>query len=281
MQFRLVQNGTLDAETVLRLVQLYASRFHSYFPVVPKGNFDPHTLNEFASAEKYLFTAVLTIASKSIDNMQHIHESCSEYMRELLSEIFLGAVCDINAVEALLLLAQWEPPGLLARVGYIGNGEEDRAAWMHVGLALRAAHFLGLERAFVRGESVEPSKRASRQRLTWISCYMSDRLLSTRFGCSLSPGSPDSTVGSAYHEFSVLHPTNPEEDDQGMIFQAHLELIQMHSNFHTFRNSNACTTEHATMDQAHLKYLEELLVTMSNWHRIWGILACEEVMINF
>ncbi|KAJ6050769.1 C6 transcription factor [Penicillium canescens] len=273
-KYRLVQNGTLDAETVLCLVQLYASRFHSYFPVVPKGNFDPHTLNEFASAEKYLFTAVLTISSKSLDNMQHIHESCCEYMRELLSEISFGADCDIDAVEALLLLAQWEPPGLLARVGYIGNGEEDRAAWMHVGLALRAAQFLELERAFVPGESAEPSERGSRQRLTWIGCYMSDRLLSTRLGRSFSPGSPGSTVGSVYHEFSLLQPTNPEEDAQGKIFQAHLELIQMHSNFHMFRNSDICTTDHATMDQDHLKSVEELLVAMSNWHRIWGILAC-------
>ncbi|KAJ6019971.1 Transcription factor [Penicillium canescens] len=281
MKYRLVQNGTLDAETVLCLVQLYASRFHSYFPVVPKGNFDPHTLNEFASAEKYLFTAVLTISSKSLDNMQHIHESCCEYMRELLSEISFGADCDIDAVEALLLLAQWEPPGLLARVGYIGNGEEDRAAWMHVGLALRAAQFLGLERAFVPGESAEPSKRGSRQRLTWIGCYMSDRLLSTRLGRSFSPSSPGNTVASVYHEFSVLQPTNPEEDAQGKTFQAHLELIQMHSNFHMFRNSDICTTDHATMDQDHLKSVEELLVAMSNWHRIWGILACEEVMITF
>jgi hypothetical protein len=152
------------------------SRF-SLLLFVGATQIDQNALDAFASSAKHLLTAILTISSKDLADKQEIHKHCSVYMRELVSNIAAGAECGVEAVEALLLLAEWEPQGLQARVERVGRAEEDRAAWMHVGLAHRTGYVLGLDRISFRRNTVKEEMEAHK-RLAWIRCWISDRLVS-------------------------------------------------------------------------------------------------------
>jgi len=88
-------------------------------------------------------------------------------MHQLVSEIIAGKKCDVEAVEALLLLAEWEPQDSLHEGKEVGCGEEDRAAWMHVGLALRIGYFLGLDRTAIKHDDEEKAAHFNRRRVTW------------------------------------------------------------------------------------------------------------------
>ena len=89
---------------------------------------------------------MITVAARDLPQGEDILRTCSAYMHQLVSELSAGKKCDVEAVEALLLLAEWEPQDSLSEAREVGCGEEDRAAWMHVGLALRIGYFLGLDR---------------------------------------------------------------------------------------------------------------------------------------
>lgn len=183
--YRLVREGYLTPEIIQLLVQQYFERYHCYLPLVPRQYFEPGALDQFAITDKHLLTAVLTIASKDLVEQPHIHQSISRYMHDLISGIAAGHDCDVEAVEALLLLAEWEPQGLRNNIEAVGRGEEDRSAWMHVGMALRTGYFLGIDRTAFRQESDEEAKTDARKRFAWANCYVSDRLISVRIGSTL------------------------------------------------------------------------------------------------
>lgn len=128
--YRLVREGYLTSEVIQMLVRRYAEHYHPYLPLVPRKYFDPAQLDTFATNDKHLLTAVLTISSKDLVEQPTIHICCSRYMHDLISGIAAGHDCEVEAVEALLLLAEWEPQGLRNRVDAVGKGEEDRAGWM-------------------------------------------------------------------------------------------------------------------------------------------------------
>jgi len=88
-------------------------------------------------------------------------------MHQLVSEIIAGKKCDVEAVEALLLLAEWEPQDSLSEGKEVGCGEEDRAAWMHVVLALRIGYFLGLDRTAIKHDNEDKAAHFNRRRVTW------------------------------------------------------------------------------------------------------------------
>ena len=89
-------------------------------------------------------------------------------MQSLISAILAGSEAGIEAVEALLLLAEWvshRPQGH----NPVGRGEEDRVAWMYIGTALRLGYFLDLDRAtFSRGPPGDLTVELVRRRLVWI-----------------------------------------------------------------------------------------------------------------
>jgi hypothetical protein len=126
--------------------------------------------------ERFLLTAVLTIASKDDPCLQAIHRKCWEFMKELLLEVLLGlsSVQQIGSVEGLLLLSEWVPYVQLEESPFQGTrqrifgGIEDSAAWSFVGQAVRQAYLLRLDRtSFRREDSKEPKNQLDRKRLAW------------------------------------------------------------------------------------------------------------------
>ncbi|GMF79906.1 unnamed protein product [Aspergillus oryzae] len=253
--YRLVQSRSLDPGTVWQLVARYAENFHPYLPLVPRKYFNRSALDSFATNEKHLLTAVLTIASKDLVERPDIHEYCSKYMHELISGIAAGADCDVEAVEALLLLAEWEPQGLRPRIERVGRGEEDRAAWMHVGLALRSGYFLGLDRTSFRGDPSGDTETEARRRLAWTSCYISDRLISVRIGRAFWSRGPGPMTGLVSQDFPSLQPIKDGDEDYARIFQATLDLTQLYGNVHDVLYSVAGSTPIQATLQLSYEYL--------------------------
>ncbi|KAK9365903.1 transcription factor [Lipomyces kononenkoae] len=274
--YSLVQTRALDPGAVWQLVDRYAQNFHSYFPLVPRKYFDQNALDAFATNAKHLLTAVLTIASKDLADKPEIHKHCSAYMRQLVSDIAAGAECGVEAVEALLLLAEWEPQGLQARVERVGRGEEDRAAWMKVGLAIRMAYFLGLDRTSFRGNSAEDSEMEAHRRLAWISCWISDRLISVRIGRAFWSRGPGPMTGLVSRDFPSLQPQNKGDEDYAQIFQATVELTQIYSNVHDVLYSGMRTSNQMMLMGTYVKYIDDFRLALLRWKSQWGSFNCSQ-----
>ncbi|KAE8143938.1 hypothetical protein BDV38DRAFT_277002 [Aspergillus pseudotamarii] len=272
--YRLVQSRSLDPGTVWQLVVRYAENFHPYLPLVPRKYFNRSALDSFATNEKHLLTAVLTIASKDLVERPEIHEYCSKYMHELISGIAAGADCDVEAVEALLLLAEWEPQGLRPRIERVGRGEEDRAAWMHVGLALRSGYFLGLDRTSFRGDPSGDTETEARRRLAWTSCYISDRLISVRIGRAFWSRGPGPMTGLVSQDFPSLQPIKDGDEDYARIFQATLDLTQLYGNVHDVLYSGMRTSNQMMLMGDYVKYVDDFRLAILRWKSLWGSLPC-------
>lgn len=273
--YRLVREGYLQPDIIHQLVKRYEEHYHAYLPLVPRKFFDPAQIDVFAVTDKHLLTAVLTIASKDLIDQPHVHVCCSRYMHDLISGIAAGHDCDVEAVEALLLLAEWEPQGLRNRIEAVGRGEEDRAAWMHVGLALRTGYFLGLDRTSFRQESAEEAKLIDgRKRLAWANSYVSDRLISVRIGRAFWSRGPGPMTGLTSQDFPSLQPVNPGDEDYARVFQATLELTQLYSNVHDILYTGMRTSGQMMLMGDYVKYVDEFRMAITHWHRIWsGLIA--------
>jgi len=145
---------------------------------VPSRVFDPDALADVALHEQHLLTAILTVSAKDL-NEEGIYMACSGHMQKLISALVIGMKCEVEAVEALLILAEWTPHQQNAVTGSIGRGEEDRAAWMYVGMALRAGYYQGLDATSFRNAGEPRDEQFLRHRLVWTGKYQS--VLRTKF----------------------------------------------------------------------------------------------------
>lgn len=272
--YRLVREGYLEPGLIHMLVRRYAEHYHCYLPLVPRKYFDPAQLDTFAVNEKHLLTAVLTISSRDLIEQPNVHVCCSRYMHDLISGVAAGHDVDVEGVEALLLLAEWEPQGLRNQIIKIGRGEEDRSAWMHVGIALRTGYFLALDRTAFRQESLEEAKIDARKRLAWANCYVSDRLISVRIGRAFWSRGPGPMTGLSTQDFPSLQPINPGDEDYGKIFQATLDLTQLYSNVHDVLYSGMRNTSTMMLMGDYVKYVDEFRMSLARWNRSWGTLVC-------
>ncbi len=274
--YRLVREGYLTSAIVSNLVARYAEHYHPYLPLVPRKYFDPAALDTFAAVDKHLLTAVLTIASQGSIEESNVHLCCSRYMHDLISGIAAGHDCEVEAVEALLLLAEWEPQGLRDQIESVGRGEEDRAAWMHVGIALRTGYFLGLDRTSFRSEGAEEANNDGRKRLAWAACYVSDRLISVRIGKAFWSRGPGPMTGLSSQDFPSLQRINTADEDYARIFQATLDLTQLYSNVHDVLYSGMRTSGQMMLMGDYVKYVDEFRSAIAHWNRIWGTLICSK-----
>ena len=87
-------------------------------------------------------------------------------MQQLIAGLIYRGNGTVEAVEALLILAEWVPRPPHA-TQTIGRGEEDQAAWMHVGTAIRLGYLLGLDRTAFRNETDPNLPDLNRRRLAW------------------------------------------------------------------------------------------------------------------
>ena len=275
IDFALVRNGKLSPSNVRQLLQRYKQYYHPYFPLVPQANMEVANLAKIAREEPHLLTAILVIASRDLTDEPHIFISCSEHMRSLVSALAAGGPGNVEAVEALLLLAEWTPYTSRSDAGNVGRGEEDREAWMHVGTALRIGYFLGLDRySFtVRGDEVK-DPQWQRKRLVWTACYISDRQISIRLGRAFWSRGPGPLTTLRKEDFPMLAPANPGDEDFASIFQATLELTLLFSNVHDVLYSNPGNSMRSHLSGGYIKYIDDFRSAIYGWKSVWGTLTC-------
>jgi hypothetical protein len=275
LDYALIRNGKLTVPKIVQLIQRYKHYYHPYFPLVPAATLDAGNLAKTGQDERHLLTAILVVASRDLTDEPHVFISCSEHMRSLVSALAAGGSASVEAVEALLLLAEWTPYTSRSDAGHVGRGEEDREAWMHVGTALRIGYYLGLDRySFaVRGDDVK-DPQWQRKRLVWTACYISDRQISIRLGRAFWSRGPGPLTTLRKEDFPMLAPANPGDEDFASIFQATLELTMLFSNVHDVLYSNPGNSMRSHLSGGYIKYIDDFRSAIYGWKSVWGTLTC-------
>jgi hypothetical protein len=273
ISYPLLDNGSLTVQTICELLSRYQQYYHPYYPLAPVQTFDATKLPETAKHEPHLLTAILVIASKDLVEEAHIYESCSAHMKSLVSNLAAGGDADVEAVEALLLLAEWAPYTQRAS-GKVGKGEEDKESWMHVGVALRIAYFLGLDRFSFRAPDEKKDPNHNRKRLIWTAAYVLDRHVSIRIGKAFWSRGPGPLTTLRREDYPSLLPKSPNEEDYASIFQANLELTQLFSNVHDVLYSNLGSSFRSHLSGSYIKFIDDFRSSIYGWKSIWGTLTC-------
>jgi hypothetical protein len=270
--YKPAQAGVLSPEMIYQYFSSYEQFFHPYFPIIPSETFDRTRLPWLSHFEPYLFSAILTIASK---DDERLHQACYDHMQGLLNMAISGAEVNIDAVEAFLILSQWVSHRSHTTTT-VGKGEEDRVAWMYIGTALRLAYFLGIDKvAFKSGANAnEDPAKYNRKRLVWAACYICDRQVSVRVGKGFWSRGPGPLSGLRASDFPTLQPRAQGEDNLAMIFQANLELTQIFSNVHDILYSSKDAGWDEMLQGRYAKYLDDFRYGIRGWNDTWGDLRC-------
>ncbi|KAF2493024.1 hypothetical protein BU16DRAFT_514325 [Lophium mytilinum] len=273
MSYRLLDLGILTIPRMMDLLMRYRQHYHPYYPLAAPHVFDPRRLAETVQRDVHLLTAILLISSKDLVEEPQIYESCTEYMKTLVSDLAAGGDADVEAVEALLILAEWAPYTQRAS-GKVGRGEEDKESWMHVGLALRIGYFLGLDKYSFRVIDDGKDVQHNRKRLVWTACYISDRQISIRIGKAFWSRGPGPLTTLRREDYPALLPESPNEEDYASIFQATLELTQLCSNVHDVLYSNPGSSFRSHLSGGYIKFIDDFRSAIYGWKSVWGTLTC-------
>jgi hypothetical protein len=271
--YALLDRGVLTVHSLCQLLLRYQQQYHPYYPLAPAHMFDNSRLADIVKSEPHLLTALLLVASKDLVDEPHIYQACMEHMKSLVSDLAAGGDADIEAVEALLLLAEWAPYTQRGS-GKVGKGEEDKESWMHVGLALRIAYFLALDRYSFRFVDQGTDPHHDRKRLIWTCAYISDRHTSIRIGKAFWSRGPGPLTTLRREDYPSLIPKSPNEEDYASIFQANLELTQLFSNVHDTLYSNPSSSFRSHMSGSYIKFIDDFRSAIYGWKSVWGTLTC-------
>jgi hypothetical protein len=149
---------------------------------VPKRVFKSQYLGQFSLDEPYLFSAILTVAATDPAVPRHTFEKCYAHMKGLVLSLVNGIDAGIDAVESLLLLAEWMSHWSTSS-GKVGRGEEDKVVWMYVGTAVRLAYFMDLDRVPMAHDTEQDDHfTIARKRLVWAGQY-DTRVMCLLFRC--------------------------------------------------------------------------------------------------
>ncbi|GAM43360.1 hypothetical protein TCE0_047r18105 [Talaromyces pinophilus] len=259
--YYLVSTGVLTTSRLVSLLEYYKRIYHPYYTLAPAETLDPACLPKTAQEEPHLLTAILTVVLKDMVDEGNIFESCAQYMQSLIAEI----------------ASEWEPQCGLAEGADLGYGQEDTAAWMHIGLAIRLAYALKLDKAALLAESSGMSNM-SRERLVWAACYLSDRQISVRIGRPFVCRGLEPSILYGRRGFPLVRSESVQTNgfDQSIIFQARLQLTEIFTNVHDVLYCNAGSNTEMMLTGSYASYLDSFRGSISAWNNIWGSLTCSQ-----
>ncbi|XHG02580.1 hypothetical protein AWENTII_005926 [Aspergillus wentii] len=200
-------------------------------------------------------------------------------MEKLLLRVVLGAasVRHVSSVEGLLLLAEWVPHISSSteeanQSGQSqGQGTEDSVAWNLVGLAVRQAYLLHLEKYSFRGEAKgEAETDLNRKRLAWIFTYLADRQISIQMGQAFWCRGPGLSTRFTVDDYPSLRPQKPGEIDYASLVQAQVELTTLFGNIHDILYASKTRTVQLMLMGDYTKYLDDSSKALAMWKETWG-----------
>ncbi|CAK1366697.1 hypothetical protein CB0940_10084 [Cercospora beticola] len=268
-----LNKGKLSLDMIQALLYRYEDKYHPFFPLANPAAMDPSNLPTIAAKEPHLLAAILTVASKDEKDWWQVHDDCSAHMQSLVANLVYSGSGSVEAVEAMLILAEWVPRRPQSTPA-IGRGEEDCAAWMYVGTAIRLGYLLGIDRTGFRAESESQSADLNRKRLAWASCYMSDRQVSVRIGKAFWSRGPGPMTALRAQDFPSLQPRLHRHDDFAAIYQANLELTQLFSNAHDVLYATKSRSNQLNFGGEYVKYIDDFRVALRHWNASWGTFTC-------
>ncbi|KAB8222350.1 hypothetical protein BDV33DRAFT_229625 [Aspergillus novoparasiticus] len=230
-----------------------------------------------------LLTTVMTIATKDRVGLEGLHARISQYMEKLLLRVVLGAasVRHVSSVEGLLLLAEWVPhisTEECARDAAASNGPshqvqvtaEDSVSWNLIGLAVRQAYLLHLERYSFRSESKDDDKLDyHRNRLAWIFTYLADRQISIQMGQAFWCRGPGLSTRFTIEDYPYLRPQKANGVDYASFVQAQVELTTIFGNIHDILYASKTRTVQLMLMGDYTKYLDDGSKALAMWKEAW------------
>ncbi|KND87471.1 hypothetical protein TOPH_07877 [Tolypocladium ophioglossoides CBS 100239] len=264
-----IADGILTWSEASYLVKRYHDRYHPFFPIAYSSIFDGRPISEWAELEPHLLTAILTVASKDDPSWFRVYEACSRNMESLVSKLIYAGSNNIGSVEALLILAEWAPQQPQDNSA-IGCGQEDHGAWMLVGMAIRLWYLQRLEQTALLPETGVQSVDASRKRIAWAACYMSDRQVSIRLGKGFWSRGPIPSINWRAADFPSLQVQALGSDNLALLFQAQLELIQLFSNAHDILYSSSSHRKQLYMGGEYIRYIDDFASVLRKWKLSWA-----------
>ncbi|BAE64290.1 unnamed protein product [Aspergillus oryzae RIB40] len=249
-----------------------------------ESNAQDSSVTHPARKSSTLLTTVLTIATKDRGGLEGLHARISQYMEKLLLRVVLGAasVRHVGSVEGLLLLAEWVPhisTEEWARDAAASNGppqqvqvtEEDSVSWNLIGLAVRQAYLLHLERYSFRGESKDEDKLDyHRNRLAWIFTYLADRQISIQMGQAFWCRGPGLSTRFTIEDYPYLRPQKANGVDYASFVQAQVELTTIFGNIHDILYASKTRTVQLMLMGDYTKYLDDSSKALAMWKEAWA-----------
>ncbi|KAL3459588.1 hypothetical protein BJX64DRAFT_279100 [Aspergillus heterothallicus] len=280
-----VADGVLDPRVLDHLLQHYTERYHPFMPIVPDHVLSPANIHKTAVEETFLLTAILIISTKDREELARLHRGIWSYMQEMILSVALGmsATRHVGTVEGLLLLAEWVPhinTDLTSKaVPCLANDNEDNAAWMLVGLAVRQGYLLHLDSYSFRKEQDKEEMRplADRKRLTWTFTYLSDRQISIRMGQAFWCRGPGLSTRFTADDYPTLKPKHAYEDDYAAILQSQVELTTLFGNVHDILYASKSRTVGLMRMGDYTKYLDDSAKALAAWKDTWDGSSCMNV----
>ncbi|KAE8413564.1 hypothetical protein BDV36DRAFT_286915 [Aspergillus pseudocaelatus] len=231
-----------------------------------------------------LLTTVLTIATTDRVGLEGLHTRISQYMEKLILRVVLGAasVRHVGSVEGLLLLAEWVPhisAEECARDAAANNGPshqvqvtaEDSVSWNLIGLAVRQAYLLHLERYSFRGESKDEDRLDyHRNRLAWIFTYLADRQISIQMGQAFWCRGPGLSTRFTIEDYPYLRPQKANGVDYASFVQAQVELTTIFGNVHDILYASKTRTVQLMLMGDYTKYLDDSSKALAMWKEAWA-----------
>lgn len=165
-------------ETMGHLMDVYFQYVHPVLPMLHKATIYEQLYRQ-ETLPPYLFYAVLGLASRfsgdpAFRNPQPGAERppCTifyEQARSLIKDEYDHS--QIATVQSLLLLS-------IQQLGFC----ESQKAWLYIGMAIRMAQDLGLNRELTEQEQSQNRRWAEQRKRTWWSCFVVERLVCAGLG---------------------------------------------------------------------------------------------------
>ncbi|KAF9098710.1 hypothetical protein BGX23_005525 [Mortierella sp. AD031] len=199
---KFLENPDLPSpEVMTHLLNLHFTYVHPFAPVFVWSKFLKKLKErDFTPSFLFLLNSIFALASRYSDDIsfrtdpakpETIGVRFAEKAKEILDTLYDSP--DRNCVGALVLLAFQQ----------MGTGSGYRA-WMYVGISVRMAQHLGLNRDCLKlNPNMSAIDREERNRIWWT-CFMADRIISASFG---------RPQGINEHDVDATYPEGVDEEN--------------------------------------------------------------------
>ncbi|KAI1114105.1 hypothetical protein F5Y14DRAFT_191022 [Nemania sp. NC0429] len=163
----------VSSATAIEAFKIFASLFHHKFPILISIN-----INNIYNSSPLLFWTIIAIVSShtTVPSAERLFDQIAGHFHDMVRAEVLQAPLPLQKIQALLLLCVWPMPV---------DKQHDDPSWLHSGIAVNAALYLGLHRSSpshptrrIGGFSGTPLESI----VTWLGCFYVSGSLSMHFG---------------------------------------------------------------------------------------------------